>query len=97
LKTVVCFTARPVAQRITAGREPGANVDLANRPEVRDTPAALMQGGTGSKTGGDQSEKGDVKRAHRDATMISRMLGTFALSARTEFSVTTGVSATRRE
>jgi A-macroglobulin receptor binding domain len=51
-----------------------------------------MQGGTGSKTGGDQSEKGDVKRAHRDATMISRMLGTFALSARTEFSVTTGLA-----
>jgi len=27
--------------------------------------------GTGSKTGGDKSEKGDEKRAHRDRTRIS--------------------------
>jgi hypothetical protein len=49
-----------------------------------------LQGDTGSKTGGDQSEKGNKKRAHRDTTRISRMLGTTAFSARTEFSVTTG-------
>ena len=30
-----------------------------------------LQGGTGSKTGGDQSEKGDEKRAHPDRTRIS--------------------------
>jgi hypothetical protein len=48
-----------------------------------------LQGHTGSKTGGDQSEKGNKKRAHRDTTRISRMLGTTAFSARTEFSVTT--------
>src|ERR1700693_1776268 len=48
-----------------------------------------LQGDTGSKTGGDQSEKGNKKRAHRDTTRISRMLGTTAFSARTEFSVTT--------
>jgi hypothetical protein len=41
----------------------------------------------GSKTGGDQSEKGDEKRAHRDSTRISRMIGTSAFSARTAFSV----------
>jgi integrase len=49
-----------------------------------------LQGDTGSKTGGYQSEKGNKKRAHRDTTRISRMLGTTAFSARTEFSVTTG-------
>jgi hypothetical protein len=49
-----------------------------------------LQGDTGLKTGGDQSEKGNKKRAHRDTTRISRMLGTTAFSARTEFSVTTG-------
>ena len=48
-----------------------------------------LQGGSGSKTGGYQSEKGDEKRAHRDRTRISRMLKTFAFSDRTEFSVTT--------
>jgi len=48
-----------------------------------------LQGDTGSKTGGDPSEKGNKKRAHRDTTRISRMLGTTAFSARTEFSVTT--------
>ena len=48
-----------------------------------------LQGGTGSKTGGDKSEKGDEERAHRDRTRISRMFGTSAFSARTEFSVTT--------
>jgi hypothetical protein len=55
-----------------------------------------LQGDTGSKTGGDQSEKGNKKRAHRDTTRISRMLGTTAFSARTEFSVTTpyGMKAT---
>src|ERR1700674_3262962 len=30
-----------------------------------------LQGGPGSKTGGDKSEKGDEKRAHRDRTRIS--------------------------
>src|ERR1700732_3005633 len=53
-----------------------------------------LQGDTGSKTGGDQSEKGNKKRAHRDTTRISRMLGTTAFSARTEFSVTTPTMAT---
>jgi hypothetical protein len=52
-----------------------------------------LQGDTGSKTGGDQSEKGNKKRAHRDTTRISRMLKTTAFSARTEFSVTTGCLA----
>jgi hypothetical protein len=52
-----------------------------------------LQGDTGSKTGGDQSEKGNKKRAHRDTTRISRMLRTTAFSARTEFSVTTGCLA----
>jgi hypothetical protein len=51
-----------------------------------------LQGDRGSKTGGDQSEKGNKKRAHRDTTRISRMLGTTAFSARTEFSVTTAGS-----
>jgi hypothetical protein len=50
-----------------------------------------LQGGTGSKTGGYQSEKGDQKRAHRGSTRTSRMLGTAAFSDRTEFSVITGM------
>jgi len=50
-----------------------------------------LQGGSGSKTGGYQSEKGDEKRAHRGTTRISRMIGTSAFSDRTEFSVTTGL------
>src|ERR1700693_1572620 len=57
---------------------------VAKREDLR------LQGGTGSKTGGNQSEKGNEKRAHRDRTRISRMIGTSAFSARTEFSVTTG-------
>jgi hypothetical protein len=48
-----------------------------------------LQSDTGSKTEGEQSEKGDEKRAHRDSTRISRMIGTSAFSDRTEFSVTT--------
>src|ERR1700686_616561 len=55
-----------------------------------------LQGDTGSKTGGDQSEKGNKKRAHRDTTRISRMLGTTAFSARTGFSVTTASIFRRR-
>jgi hypothetical protein len=39
---------------------------------------------------GDQSEKGNKKRAHRDTTRISRMIRTSPFSARTDFSVTTG-------
>jgi hypothetical protein len=63
---------------------------LENGELVTERENLRLQGGTGSKTGGNQSEKGDEKRAHRDTTMISRMLGTPAFSARTEFSVTTG-------
>jgi hypothetical protein len=48
-----------------------------------------LQGGSGSKIGGYQCEKGDEKRAHRGTTRISRMIGTSAFSDRTEFSVTT--------
>src|SRR5208282_1395728 len=53
-----------------------------------------LQGGSGSKTGGYQSEKGDEKRAHRGTTRISRMLGISAFSDWTEFSVTTAVDTT---
>jgi hypothetical protein len=62
---------------------------LENGELVTERENLRLQGGTGSKTGGNQSEKGDEKRAHRDTTRISRMLGTSAFSARTEFSVTT--------
>src|SRR5450759_4533208 len=55
-----------------------------------------LQGDTGSKTGGDQSEKGNKKRAHRDTTRISRMIRTSAFSARTEFSVTTTICHSER-
>jgi hypothetical protein len=48
-----------------------------------------LQGITGPKTGRDQTEKGDEKRAHRVATVISRMIGTPVFSDRTESSVTT--------
>ena len=61
---------------------------LENRELVAKREDLRLQGGTGSKTGGDQSEKGNEKRAHRDRTRISRMIGTSAFSARTEFSVT---------
>jgi hypothetical protein len=63
---------------------------LENRELVTKRNDLHLQGGTGSKTGRYQSEKGDEKRAHRDHTRISRILGTPAFSARTEFSVTTG-------
>src|ERR1700730_9245348 len=78
--------ARPTKAGRSAG---GANaaVHSSGKPRVDDEDLRL-QGDTGSKTGGDQSEKGNKKRAHRDTTRISRMLGTTALSARTRFSVT---------
>src|SRR6202034_414683 len=63
---------------------------LENRELMTKREDFRLQGDTGSKTGGDQSEKGNKKRAHRDTTRISRMLGTPAFSARREFSVTTG-------
>jgi hypothetical protein len=62
---------------------------LKNRELVTQREDLRLQSGTGSKTGGYQSEKGDEKRAHRDRTRISRMLKTSAFSDRTEFSVTT--------
>src|ERR1700730_10412673 len=62
---------------------------LENRELMTKREDLRLQGDTGSKTGGDQSEKGNKKRAHRDTTRISRMLGPTAFSARTEFSVTT--------
>jgi hypothetical protein len=52
-----------------------------------------LQGDTGSKTGGDQSEKGNKKRAHDDTIRISRMIRTSAFSAPTEFSVITTAEA----
>ena len=44
---------------------------LENRELVTKREDLRLQGGTGSKTGGDKSEKGDEKRAHRDRTRIS--------------------------
>jgi hypothetical protein len=64
---------------------------LENRELVTKREDLRLQGGTGSKTGGDKSEKGDEKRAHRDRTRISRMIGTSAFSVRTEFSVGTAL------
>src|ERR1700720_3938808 len=84
-------TARPTKAGRSAG---GANaaVHSSGKPRVDDEArGSPPEGDTGSKTGGDQSEKGNKKRAHRDTTRISRMLGTTAFSARTEFSVTTGI------
>lgn len=76
-------------------RKPCLHADTPHRVtdrgylEQRKREDLRRQGGTGSKTGGDQSEKGDEKRAHRDSTRISRRIGTSAFSARTAFSVTT--------
>jgi hypothetical protein len=47
------------------------SVLLENRELVTKREDLRLQGGTGSKTGGDKSEKGDEKRAHRDRTRIS--------------------------
>src|SRR3984957_2105229 len=44
---------------------------LENRELVTKREDLRLQGGRGSKTGGDNSEKGDEKRAHRDRTRIS--------------------------
>jgi hypothetical protein len=44
---------------------------LENRELVTKREDLRLQGGTGLKTGGDQREKGDEKRAHRDRTRIS--------------------------
>ena len=49
-----------------------------------------LQGITGPKTGRDQSEKGDEKRAHRGTHHHLTQAGTPVFSDRTEFSVTTG-------
>src|SRR5450755_3453332 len=73
----------------TAGAQTPRCILLENRELMTKREDLRLQGDTGSKTGGDQSEKGNKKRAHRDTTRISRMLGTTAFSARTEFSVTT--------
>jgi hypothetical protein len=59
---------------------------LENRELVTKRDDLSLQGGTGSKTGRYQSEKGDEKRAHRNRTRISRILGTSAFSDPTEFS-----------
>jgi hypothetical protein len=76
---------------MSASRQPGIRaILLENRELVAKREDLRLQGGTGSKTGGNQSEKGNEKRANRDRTRISRMIGTSAFSARTEFSVTTG-------
>ena len=48
-----------------------------------------LQGGTGPKTGGDQSETSKTELIV-EATMIPRMIITSAFSDRTEFSVSTG-------
>jgi hypothetical protein len=64
---------------------------LENRELVTKRNDLSLQGGTGSKTGRYQSEKGDEKRAHRNRTRISRILGTPVFSDRTEISVTTGL------
>jgi hypothetical protein len=63
---------------------------LENRKLVAKRKDLRLQGGTGSKTGGYQSEKGDEKRELIVvATIISQMVGTPVFSDRTEFSVTT--------
>ena len=44
---------------------------LENRELVTKREDLRLQGAAGSRTGGDKSEKGDEKRAHRDRTRIS--------------------------
>jgi hypothetical protein len=79
-----------ISTDMSASRQPGIRaILLENRELVAKREDLRLQGGTGSKTGGNQSEKGNEKRANRDRTRISRMIGTSAFSARTEFSVTT--------
>jgi hypothetical protein len=61
---------------------------LENRQLVTQREDLRLQGRTGSKTGGYQTEK--VKRELIVvSTMISRLIGTSLFSDRTEFSVTT--------
>jgi hypothetical protein len=81
------------AKRKTDQQEPVRALEARTRRRVLSENGELLtkredlrlQGDTGSKTGGYQSEKGDEKRAHRDTTRISRMLGIFVFSPRTEF------------
>ena len=64
-------SARPaIGLRKGAVHEPGgARTDPWRRPVVRED--LRLQGDTGSKTGGDQSEKGNKKRAHRDTSALT--------------------------
>jgi hypothetical protein len=75
---------------------PQTHVLLDNSELVTKREDLRLQGGTGSKIGGDQSEKGDEKRAHRGTTRISRMIETSAFSDRTEFSVTRAYNFSRQ-
>src|ERR1019366_131170 len=54
-------------------RQTRRRVLLENRELVTKRDDLSLQGGTGSKTGRYQSEKGDEKRAHRNRTRISRI------------------------
>src|SRR6202042_3022990 len=83
-------TARPT----TAGRSAGganAAVHSSGKPRVDDEARGSRPAGRhGFENWRGPKRKGQQKRAHRDTTRISRMHGTTAFSARTEFSVTTG-------
>jgi len=66
-----------------------------NRKLVTKRKDLRLQGGTGSKTGGHQSEKSDEKRAHRGIHDDLTNDQTSVFSDGTEFSVTTGLWSTR--
>jgi hypothetical protein len=62
---------------------------LRNRKLVTKCEDLRLQGSMCSKSGGEQSEKGDERELIVVTTMISRMIGTPVFSDRTEYSVTT--------
>jgi len=64
---------------------------LENRKLVTKREDLRLQGRTGSKTGGYQSEKGDEKRAHRGSHHDLTNDRNLFVSDRTEFSVATAV------
>ena len=64
---------------------------LENRKLVTKREDLRLQGRTGSKTGGYQSEKGNERELIVVTTMISRLIRTSLFSDWAEFSVTTGV------
>jgi len=80
-------TTQPTGTGHSCGGASDAPRSFKNRKLVTKPENLGLQGSTGSKTAGCQSEKGDKRELIVVATVISRMIGAYLFSDRTEFSV----------